>query len=156
MANNAPEHLQEKLDALPTKPGVYLMKDADGKILYVGKAVNLRARVRSYFHASAAHSPKIQRLVASIADLDFIVTASELEALILESNLIKRHKPTLQRPAQGRQALPLHQDHLAGGLSPRCSSCGAWSGTAPATLAPLPPPGPCSRRSRRCAASFPI
>jgi len=85
--------LQEQLDALPTKPGVYLMKDAGGRILYVGKAVNLRARVRSYFHASAGHSPKIQRLVANIAGIDFIVTASELEALILESNLIKRHKP---------------------------------------------------------------
>lgn len=93
MATKAPEHLQEKLDALPTKPGVYLMKDAGGKVLYVGKAVSLRARVRSYFHASAGQSPKTQRLVASITDIDFIVTASELEALILESNLIKRHKP---------------------------------------------------------------
>ncbi|MGD9145956.1 MAG: excinuclease ABC subunit UvrC [Anaerolineae bacterium] len=93
MASNTVEQLQEKLDALPTKPGVYLMKDAKGAILYVGKAVNLRARVRSYYHASAGHGPKIQRLVAGIDDIDFIVTASELEALILESNLIKRHKP---------------------------------------------------------------
>jgi excinuclease ABC subunit C len=93
MANHRSEDLQEKLDNLPTKPGVYLMKDAGGTILYVGKAVNLRARVRSYFHAAAAQSPKIQRLSASVADLDFIVTGSELEALILESNLIKRHKP---------------------------------------------------------------
>lgn len=93
MANHALVALKEKLDALPTKPGVYLMKDAGGNILYVGKAVNLRARVRSYFHASAGHSPKIERLVAGIAGIDFIVTASELEALILESNLIKRHKP---------------------------------------------------------------
>jgi excinuclease ABC subunit C len=93
MANQARADLQEKLDALPTKPGVYLMKDREGHILYVGKAVNLRARVRSYFHASNAYHPKLQRLVAAVADLDFIVTASELEALILESNLIKRHKP---------------------------------------------------------------
>jgi excinuclease ABC subunit C len=93
MAGKRSEHLKEKLDALPTKPGVYLMKDRDDRILYVGKAVNLRARVRSYFHASAVTSPKIQRLVASIADIDFIITASELEALILESTLIKRHKP---------------------------------------------------------------
>ena len=93
MASRAAEHLREKLDALPTKPGVYLMKDAEERILYVGKAVNLRARVRSYFHASAGHNPKVQRLVATLADFDFIVTASELEALILESNLIKRHKP---------------------------------------------------------------
>ena len=87
------EHLRDKLDALPTKPGVYLMKDSNGTILYVGKAINLRARVRSYFHASAGNGPKVQRLVAGIDDIDFIVTASELEALILESNLIKRHKP---------------------------------------------------------------
>ncbi len=93
MSREVREQLQEKLDALPTRPGVYLMKDAGGTILYVGKAVNLRARVRSYFHASADHSPKIGRLVASIADFDFIVTASELEALILESNLIKQHRP---------------------------------------------------------------
>ena len=93
MTNNTAAHLQEQLDALPTKPGVYLMKDAGGTILYVGKAIILRNRVRSHFHAAAGHSPKIQRLVASIADIDFIVTASELEALILESNLIKLHKP---------------------------------------------------------------
>jgi excinuclease ABC subunit C len=93
MASKKHEHLQDKLDSLPTKPGVYLMKDSSGTILYVGKAINLRARVRSYFHASAGHSPKVDRLVAGIDDIDFIVTASELEALILESNLIKRHKP---------------------------------------------------------------
>jgi excinuclease ABC subunit C len=93
MTRNGSPALQETLDALPTKPGVYLMKDASGKILYVGKAVNLRSRVRSYFHASASHSRKIGRLVSAIADVDFIVTASELEALILESTLIKRHKP---------------------------------------------------------------
>ncbi len=93
MTTKAPGHIQEKLDALPTKTGVYLMKDAGGTVLYVGKAVNLRSRIRSYFHASAEDNPKVQRLVASLSDFDFIVTASELEALILESNLIKRHKP---------------------------------------------------------------
>ncbi|MFQ6014537.1 MAG: excinuclease ABC subunit UvrC [Anaerolineae bacterium] len=86
-------HLQERLGSIPTKPGVYLMKDKEGKILYVGKAVNLRSRVRSYFHASTSHNPKVQRLVDSLADLDFIVTGSELEALILECNLIKRYRP---------------------------------------------------------------
>jgi excinuclease ABC subunit C len=69
------------------------MKDAQGTVLYVGKAVNLRSRVRSYFHASAQENAKTQRLVANLDSFDFIVTASELEALILESNLIKRHKP---------------------------------------------------------------
>jgi len=93
MTTKIHEQLQDKLDALPIKPGVYLMKDEAGQIVYVGKAINLRARVRSYFHASAEYNHKIQRLVARIADLDFIITASELEALILESNLIKRHQP---------------------------------------------------------------
>src|SRR5512136_383384 len=87
------EKVVEKLKTLPTKPGVYQYFDANGKIIYVGKAINLRNRVRSYFHVSADNSPKTQRLVAEIADLEWIVTDSELEALLLESNLIKRHKP---------------------------------------------------------------
>ncbi len=87
------EKVVEKLKTLPTKPGVYQYFDANGKIIYVGKAINLRNRVRSYFHASADHGPKTERLVAEIADLEWIITDSELEALLLESNLIKRHKP---------------------------------------------------------------
>jgi excinuclease ABC subunit C len=89
----ATEKVTEKLKTLPTKPGVYQYFDANGKIIYVGKAINLRNRVRSYFHASADHGPKTERLVAEIADLEWIITDSELEALLLESNLIKRHKP---------------------------------------------------------------
>ena len=84
---------EDKLNALPTKPGVYLYKNADGKIIYVGKAVNLRARVRSYFRDSAQHTPKTRRLVADMADLDFIIAQSELEALLLENTLIKKHQP---------------------------------------------------------------
>ena len=85
--------LREKLYALPTCPGVYIYRDARGTIIYVGKAVNLRNRVRSYFHASAELSIKTQRLVAEIADLEIWPTDTELEALLLECNLIKRHKP---------------------------------------------------------------
>ena len=87
------DNIKELLDNLPTKPGVYLLQDDAGKILYVGKAVNLRARVRSYYHKSAGLSPKIRRLVDQVTNIDFIVTESELEALILEMNLIKRHRP---------------------------------------------------------------
>ncbi len=87
------EHLRAKLAGLPDKPGVYLMHDANGKVIYVGKAVVLRNRVRSYFHASAGHTAKTERLVAEIADIEWIVTESELEALILEAELIKRHRP---------------------------------------------------------------
>ena len=85
--------LKDKLQTLPTKPGVYLMKDEGGEVIYVGKSVNLRHRVRSYFQASASHSLKLRRLVYRIADFDIIVTDSEIEALILECNLIKEHRP---------------------------------------------------------------
>ncbi len=86
-------HLQGILDTLPAKPGCYLMKNAGGKIIYVGKAISLRSRVRSYFHAGADHDAKTRRLVRDIADIEWIVVGSELEALILEMNLIKRHRP---------------------------------------------------------------
>ncbi|NLT73503.1 MAG: excinuclease ABC subunit UvrC [Chloroflexi bacterium] len=82
-----------RLAGLPDRPGVYIMKDIQGTVIYVGKAVVLRNRVRSYFHASANHTPKTELLVSEIADLEWIVTDSELEALILESELIKRHRP---------------------------------------------------------------
>lgn len=85
--------LQSKLDHLPDNPGVYLFKDRSGELLYVGKAASLADRVRSYFQRGTDHSPKTALLVGQIADLETIVTRSELEALILESNLIKRHRP---------------------------------------------------------------
>jgi len=83
----------EQLKALPTKPGVYLMKDAAGKVLYVGKASVLRNRVRSYFGSPAGLSPKVRRLVERVADFEYIVTDTELEALVLECNLIKKYRP---------------------------------------------------------------
>jgi excinuclease ABC subunit C len=85
--------LEEKLQNLPTQPGCYLHKNAKGEILYVGKARNLRSRVRQYFQNSRGLDIKTQELVARITDLEFIVTDTEAEALILESNLIKQHKP---------------------------------------------------------------
>jgi excinuclease ABC subunit C len=85
--------LQEKLKNLPVSAGVYIHKNADGKIIYIGKAKNLRNRVRSYFQSSKNHDHKTKLLVKSIADFEFIVVDSEIEALVLESNLIKKHKP---------------------------------------------------------------
>jgi excinuclease ABC subunit C len=85
--------IQAILDTAPTKAGCYLMKDASGKVIYVGKAVNLRNRLRSYFHSSAQHTPRTRHLVRHIADIEWIVVGSELEALILEMNLIKKHRP---------------------------------------------------------------
>jgi len=86
--------ITEQLRQLPTSPGVYLMRDTDGGILYIGKAANLHHRVRSYFSAVQKLSPKLKRMVARVNDFDFFVTTSEQEALILELNLIKRHRPS--------------------------------------------------------------
>jgi excinuclease ABC subunit C len=85
--------MRGKLKHLPDRPGVYLMKGEDGEVLYVGKAKSLRSRVRSYFGAGATSSLKTQELVRRIADLETIVVGSEPEALILENNLIKEHRP---------------------------------------------------------------
>jgi len=85
--------IAEKLKTLPTDAGIYIHKNEAGKIIYVGKAKNLRNRVRSYFHSSRNHDPKTRQLVKVIADFEFIVVDNEVEALVLESNLIKKHKP---------------------------------------------------------------
>ncbi len=85
--------LEEKAVLAPQAPGVYLFLDADGAVIYVGKAAVLRNRLRSYFQTGASHSPKVQAMLGHAAGLDCIVTASELEALILEQNLIKKHRP---------------------------------------------------------------
>lgn len=87
------EVLQEQLAHLPGSPGVYIMRDAQERILYVGKAVSLKNRVRSYFQSNRNHSVKTMALVAKIESLEYILTANEVEALILECNLIKKHRP---------------------------------------------------------------
>jgi excinuclease ABC subunit C len=88
-----PENVASKLAHLPDAPGVYLWKDAAGEVLYVGKAKRLRARVRSYFASEHVASPKTRALVRKIADLETIVVPGETDALLLESSLIKEHKP---------------------------------------------------------------
>ncbi|MCB9151957.1 MAG: excinuclease ABC subunit UvrC [Caldilineaceae bacterium] len=93
MTIQIPDKVAQKLDNLPDKPGCYQMLDKKGKVIYVGKALVLRNRVRSYFHASAQRDAKTSRLVSEIADLTWWVTSTELEALILENELIKRYKP---------------------------------------------------------------
>jgi excinuclease ABC subunit C len=85
--------IAEKLKMLPISSGIYLHKNADGKIIYVGKAKNLRNRVRQYFQSSRNMDPKTRRLVKYISDFEFIVVDNEVEALVLEANLIKKHKP---------------------------------------------------------------
>lgn len=85
--------LAERIEALPTSPGVYLMRDEDSEILYIGKAKNLRNRVRSYFQAGHDHSPRIRVMVGKVHDFELILTDTEAEALVLEDNLIKTNRP---------------------------------------------------------------
>src|SRR5438045_6289307 len=85
--------MDEKLARLPDRPGVYIYKDAKAQVVYVGKAASLRSRVRSYFHESRPSDAKTDALVRQIADLEFIVTDNELEALMLEANLVRKHRP---------------------------------------------------------------
>ncbi|MGH2459336.1 MAG: excinuclease ABC subunit UvrC [Chloroflexota bacterium] len=98
--------IERRLEALPTRPGVYQFRDAEGRIIYVGKAINLRNRVRSYFRDSPA-SRKVARMVQEIADLDITVVDSELEALILECSLIKTHRPHFNVKLRDDKQYPL-------------------------------------------------
>lgn len=86
-------NIAEELKKLPQSPGVYLMKNNHGQIIYVGKAINLRNRVKQYFQESRNHSMKVKKMVENIESFEYIVTETELEALVLESNLIKKHSP---------------------------------------------------------------
>ncbi|MBN8690712.1 MAG: excinuclease ABC subunit UvrC [Armatimonadetes bacterium] len=92
-SNKNKAHIDERLKLLPAQPGCYIYRDAEGSVLYVGKAISLKSRVRSYFQKSTRHSSRIERLVFKIADIEWIVVESEVEALVLECNLIKQHRP---------------------------------------------------------------
>lgn len=107
------EHLQAELDSLPTKPGCYIMKNEAGEVIYVGKAINLRNRVRSYFHSSSNGDPKTHQLVRRIADIEWIVVGSELEALILEMTLIKKHRPRYNVRLKDDKRYPYIKVHWA-------------------------------------------
>jgi excinuclease ABC subunit C len=100
------QHLESKLRALPAKPGVYLFKDKEGKVIYVGKAGSLKSRVRSYFGSPANLPSKIQQLVSNIRDLEFVITNSEQEALILECDTIKRYAPRFNASLKDNKTFP--------------------------------------------------
>ena len=84
--------IEEELKKLPGKPGVYIMHDKTDEIIYVGKAISLKNRVRQYFQSSRNLSSKIRQMVSNVQRFEYIITDSELEALVLECNLIKLHK----------------------------------------------------------------
>lgn len=107
------EHLQGILATLPLKPGCYIYKNAEGSVIYVGKAVNLRNRVRSYFHSSSDQDFKTSQLVQRIADIEWILVGSELEALILEMNLIKKYRPRYNIRLKDDKRYPYIKVHWA-------------------------------------------
>ncbi len=107
------EKIQGILATLPSKPGCYIYRNAEGTIIYVGKAINLKNRVRSYFHADTSHDSKTRRLVRDIVDIEWIVVGSELEALILEMNLIKKHRPKYNIRLKDDKRYPYIKIHWA-------------------------------------------
>ena len=107
------EKLQGILATLPPKPGCYIMKNAAETIIYVGKAISLKNRVRSYFHTDTGHDAKTRRLVREITDIEWIVVGSELEALILEMNLIKKHRPKYNIRLKDDKRYPYIKIHWA-------------------------------------------
>jgi len=107
------EHIQGILNTLPDKPGVYIMKNAAGQVIYVGKAIVLKNRIRSYFQDRGQVDRKVRKLVEQIKDLEWIVVGSELEALILEMNLIKKHRPRFNVRLKDDKRYPYIKVHLA-------------------------------------------
>jgi len=107
----------EKVRGFPTAPGIYLMKDAQGRVIYVGKAKSLRSRASSYFHKTAADDRRICDWIGEVADVDYLVADSEVDALLMEARLIKDIQPAQPGP-QGRQVVPLPPDYHGRGFPP--------------------------------------
>ena len=112
-ADSREQHLRAILRQLPTSPGVYLMKNADGRVLYVGKADALRNRVRSYFGSKTGVDSRIVRMTQEVADIDYVVTDTVSEAFILEGNLIKEHRPRFNIRLRDDKSYPFVQITLA-------------------------------------------
>ena len=109
-------NFEEELKKLPHTPGVYLMHNKTDEIIYVGKAIDLYNRVHQYFQAGYKRSPKIEKMVSHIAWFEYIICESEIEALVLECNLIKEHRPHYNTMLTDDK-LPIHQDHSQRGFS---------------------------------------
>lgn len=110
--------IKEELHKLPNKPGVYIMHDKDDTILYVGKAINLHNRVRSYFKENIGRGPQIDKMVSLIARFEYIVTDSELEALVLENNLIKENRPKYNTMLKDDKTISLYKSNRRRRISP--------------------------------------
>lgn len=124
------EELKDKALSLPLEPGVYIMQDKTGTVIYVGKAKKLKNRVSQYFQVSSAHTPKTRRMVSQIDHFDVIVARTEFEALVLECSLIKRHMPKYNILLKDDKGYPylrvdLHEEYPVIELAPRVLDDGA-------------------------------
>lgn len=99
-------NILEKIKQLPQKSGVYFFKDRKNNIIYIGKAISLKSRVSSYFNKSNSHSAKVSQMIKKINDVDYIVTGSEMEALLLESNLVKKNNPYFNTQLKDDKSYP--------------------------------------------------
>lgn len=130
--NSRLPYLQQKTLRLTVSPGVYIMKDENGSIIYIGKAKNLKNRVSSYFRNNPDHTPKVAKMVENVYDYDFIVTDSEYEALLLECSLIKQHKPKYNIMLKDDKGY--HYIKISNEVYPRitaekkCDNCGKFLG----------------------------
>lgn len=138
---------------LPNKPGVYIMRDEHGKIIYVGKAVVLKNRVRSYFRNLASHTVKVKALVAKVVEIETIVTDSEVEALILECNLIKKHRPRYNITLKDDKTYPYLKVTLQEDF-PRIYATADKCGTALNIMAPMPMQALCTLQLNCCGLCF--
>lgn len=107
MGYNIPVDFKAKLKDVPETPGVYLMLAEDGEILYVGKAKNLRARLRQYFYRSGNKTEKVMAMLTHVADFRYIICPSEVDALVTENNLIKRHTPRYNILLKDDKTIPI-------------------------------------------------
>ena len=153
---NVNEKIQAILATVPAKPGCYLMKNASATIIYVGKAISLRNRVRSYFHADAGHDAKTRRLVREVADIEWILVGSELEALILEMNLIKKHRPKYNVRLKDDKRYPYIKVHWARAVPQGHRHTPDGRGRLALLRAVHLGLGCLSDPGRACGASFPI
>jgi excinuclease ABC subunit C len=137
---------------LPDSPGCYQMHNADGKVIYVGKAIVLRNRVRSYFHNSAQHPPRTQALVEEIRDITWWVTKTELEALVLENELIKRYQPHYNVRLKDDKSFPYIKVNWQHDF-PKIEVVRSMQRDGARYFGPYMSGGACSTTTSRCAAA---
>lgn len=143
------EELKEKANALPLHPGVYLMMDKTGKVIYVGKAKKLKNRVSQYFQDSASHTAKTRQMVSQVDHFDTIFVTSEFEALVLENSLIKRHMPRYNILLKDDKGYPFVR--LSKETYPRFTMCISGPTTGRGILAPSAAGLKPARRWTRCS-----